>query len=258
MDYYIIIPARMGSTRLFGKPLELINGKPLIQRAWERACKEIDDPGKVLIATDDPAIRQVAKGFGAEVSLLRRDPDYHNGTERVAAAAEAFGIPDNALVINWQGDLVDAHSDAVKMIRHVAEHWRTRGWDGMITPLVICQADEGVAEIRKTNAGRGGVYAVVNRFNAPVYFSRAPLISPGNVVHMHIGIYGYTMPALCEYRERGMGDLELVEGLEQMRWIDFDIPRKVAKLTYRPYYAVEVNTPQDVPDVAKYVAQFEE
>ncbi|MEZ5386953.1 MAG: NTP transferase domain-containing protein [Prosthecobacter sp.] len=95
----VAIPARWGSTRVPGKPLHLIAGKPLVQHVWERCqnCRRVDD---IIIATDDARIAEAAEGFGAKAVLT--SPDHPSGTDRIAEAAKSF--PDHRIVINVQGD----------------------------------------------------------------------------------------------------------------------------------------------------------
>ncbi len=99
-DYTVIIPARYAASRLPGKPLADLGGKPILQWVHERALAS--GAARVVIATDDARIETAAKGFGAEVVMT--SPDHRSGTDRIAEAARRLGLADDALVVNVQGD----------------------------------------------------------------------------------------------------------------------------------------------------------
>lgn len=98
--FTVVIPSRFASTRLPGKPLLSIAGKPMIQHVWEQACKS--NAQRVVVATDDARIVEACKGFGAEVVLTRED--HNSGTDRLAEVAAKLGLAADAIVVNVQGD----------------------------------------------------------------------------------------------------------------------------------------------------------
>jgi 3-deoxy-manno-octulosonate cytidylyltransferase (CMP-KDO synthetase) len=98
--FTVVIPARYASTRLPGKPLLLIAGKPMIQHVWEQACKS--SAQRVVVATDDARIAQACEGFGAQVVMTRED--HNSGTDRLAEVAAKLGLAPDAIVVNVQGD----------------------------------------------------------------------------------------------------------------------------------------------------------
>ena len=98
--FHVIIPARYASTRLPGKPLQLIAGKPMVQHVWEQARKSA--AVSVTVATDDPRIVEACKAFGAEVVLTRED--HPSGTDRLQEVVSLLGLPSDACVVNVQGD----------------------------------------------------------------------------------------------------------------------------------------------------------
>ena len=100
MDFVVVIPARFASTRLPGKPLQDIAGKPMIQRVWEQAKRSA--ASRVVVATDDARIVDACLGFGAEVLLTRAD--HNSGTDRLAEVASLLGLSDETIVVNVQGD----------------------------------------------------------------------------------------------------------------------------------------------------------
>ncbi len=98
--FTVVIPSRYASTRLPGKPLLDIAGKPMIQHVWEQASKS--SASRVVVATDDARIVEACKGFGAEVVLTRED--HNSGTDRLAEVAAKLGLEPDAIVVNVQGD----------------------------------------------------------------------------------------------------------------------------------------------------------
>ena len=100
MSYTVVIPARYGSTRLPGKPLLDILGKPMVQRVWEQAQRST--AARVVIATDDARIVDIARAFGAEVCMTR--PEHPSGTDRLQQVAQELGLADAHIVVNVQGD----------------------------------------------------------------------------------------------------------------------------------------------------------
>jgi len=100
LDFTVVIPARLRSTRLPGKPLLAIAGKPMVQHVWEQARKSA--ASRVVIATDDASILEACQAFGAEVLMTRAD--HESGTDRLAEVAAHLGLPADAIVVNVQGD----------------------------------------------------------------------------------------------------------------------------------------------------------
>ena len=100
MSYTVIIPARYSSTRLPGKPLADIGGKPMIRHVWERACRSGAE--RVIVATDDERVRGTAVRFGAEVCMTR--DDHPSGTDRLQEVVSQLALPDDHIVVNVQGD----------------------------------------------------------------------------------------------------------------------------------------------------------
>ena len=98
--FHVIIPARYASTRLPGKPLQQIAGKPMVQHVWEQACKS--GAASVTVATDDPRIVEACQAFGAAVVLTRED--HPSGTDRLQEVVSQLGLADDACVVNVQGD----------------------------------------------------------------------------------------------------------------------------------------------------------
>lgn len=216
MSFTVIIPARYQATRLPGKPLADLGGRPLLQWVHERALAS--GAAQVVVATDDARIEAVARAFGAEVVLT--SPDHRSGTDRIAEAAHHLGLADDAVVINVQGD---EPLMPPALIRQVAGNLVSRPAADMAT---LSQRIVTLAELANPNA----VKVVVNRDGYALYFSRAliPLprdgmpqaehlteISPG--WQRHLGIYAYRVAFLRAFVRWPPCSLENTEMLEQLR-----------------------------------------
>ncbi|MDP1771736.1 MAG: 3-deoxy-manno-octulosonate cytidylyltransferase [Methylobacter sp.] len=214
--FKVVIPARYGSTRLPGKPLLNIAGKPMIAHVCERA-KEAD-ADEILVATDDVRIFQAVSDLGFQAVITRAD--HQSGTERIAEVARLCGWADDEIIVNLQGDeplIPPAY------IRDVATALAGQQHAGIAT--LAARIDEA-EEIFNPNA----VKVVLNKDGYALYFSRAPIPwerdaftwsggSPsGKLPHLrHIGMYAYTVDFLNRYCLWDASLLESVESLEQLR-----------------------------------------
>jgi 3-deoxy-manno-octulosonate cytidylyltransferase (CMP-KDO synthetase) len=235
----VVIPARYGSSRLPGKPLVSLAGQPMIQRVYERA-KSAQRADRVIVATDDERIVKVVQGFGGEARMTR--PDHRTGTERVA---EVAAHESGDVFVNVQGDeplldpaAVDTAVDALleepqAAIATVATPIKTPG-DIM---------DPNVCKV------------VLDFDENALYFSRAPIPwvrdNAGKVQarHLkHLGLYVFRRDALLEYPTLPQGELERIEQLEQLRWLENGWKIRVAEVEHD---AVGVDVPEDVARVEK-------
>lgn len=232
-----IIPARYASTRLPGKPLASIAGRPMIQHVVERV-KQAQTVSRVLVATDDERIKKAVEGFGGE-AVLTRD-DHRTGTDRVAEVAAHIAAE---IYVNIQGDepLIDPGTiDAV-----VAEMLE----DETVQIGTPCSPITDQKEIMDPN-----VVKVARDFESnALYFSRAPIPwvrDTGGVVAAkhwkHIGLYAFRRDALLEYPTLPPGELERIEQLEQLRWLENGFHIRVAETEYN---AVSVDVPADIQRV---------
>jgi 3-deoxy-manno-octulosonate cytidylyltransferase (CMP-KDO synthetase) len=238
----VVIPARYGATRLPGKPLVQLAGKPMIQRVYERA-KMAKRADQVIVATDDERILKVVEGFGGEARMTRAD--HRTGTERVAeVAAHVAGD----VFVNVQGDepLLDpAAVDAAisSMLEEPQASIAT-----VATP-VKTPGDSMDPNVVKT---------VVDFDGNALYFSRAPIpwvrdtANKIQVRHLkHLGLYVFQREALLEYPTLPQGELERIEQLEQLRWMENGWKIRVAEVEHD---AVSVDVPADVERVEKLLA----
>lgn len=218
MDFLVIIPARYASTRLPGKPLRDIAGKPMIQRVWEQANKS--SASRVVVATDDQRIAEVAENFGAEVCMTRAD--HPSGTDRLQEVAAKLGLADDQIVVNVQGDepLIPP-----QVIDQVAANLAANTDAGVAT---LAEPIHSAEDFQNPNI----VKLVGNGSGMALYFSRAPIAWPrdhfqqgrdslpeGYLPRRHIGIYGYRVANLNRFVGWDVAPIEALECLEQLRFM---------------------------------------
>ena len=268
MAVVAIIPARYGSTRLPGKPLAKIGGKPMIQHVYESAAKA-KGLDRVLVATDNRRIEETVQGFGGEVVITSKH--HSSGTDRVAEVAR--GIKAD-WIVNVQGDLPfigpETITRAVRPLRR----------DGSIPMGTACTPIYDEEEWQEPNV----VKVVMDAHGFALYFSRAPIPyrrndvpqkreSPGRNFsgkspqppftntkggqagifriwgHRHIGLYVYRRDFLLKFSRLRPTPLEKTEGLEQLRALAYGYPIFVADVD-EP--SIEVDTPEDLDKAAQY------
>lgn len=227
MSFIAIIPARFGSSRLPGKPLADINGKPMVVHVMERALES--GAKRVIVATDHPDVAKAVEAAGGEVCLTR--PDHESGTERLAEVIELCQFADDEIIVNVQGDepLIPP-----VIIRQVADNLAACE-AGMATLAVPIETAE---EAFNPNA----VKVVRDAKGYAMYFSRAAIPwererfamskeSIGDVFLRHIGIYAYRAGFIRQYVKWEPSQLEHIELLEQLRvlWYGEKIHVDVAK-----------------------------
>ena len=242
-----VIPARLSSSRLPRKILADIQGRPLIWHVWQRVtqAKLVD---KVFIATDSDEVKQVAETFGGQV--LMTSPDCQSGTERIASVIHHL---QGDLIINIQGDepLISP-----ELIDTLIKDWFTHPCD-MITavkriedPKVI--SNPNVVKVVRSSDGRA------------LYFSRSPVPFVRDVeiedwlnhgrFWQHIGIYGYSRKLLEAYSTLPESLLEIMEKLEQLRFLEAGYSIRVVETDYQPH---SVDVLADLEKVRKIMQQSE-
>jgi 3-deoxy-manno-octulosonate cytidylyltransferase (CMP-KDO synthetase) len=238
-DAIVVIPARHDSVRFPGKPLAEIAGRSMIARVYERA-KKAERVARVIVATDDERILKAVKDFGGEAMMTRRD--HSSGTDRVAEIAAH--VPA-AIYVNVQGDepLIDpAAIDAIVAAMQEDETIQ------IATPSTVIKVAN---EIMDPN-----VVKVVADFDGnALYFSRAPIpwvrdrgASVAARHSKHIGLYACRREALLDFATFPPGELERIEQLEQLRWLENGYRIRVVEVEYE---AISVDVPADVARVEK-------
>ncbi len=239
----VVIPARYGSTRLPGKPLVQLAGQPMIQRVYARA-KLAQTVHRVIVATDDERIVKAVEAFGGEARMTR--PDHRTGTERVAEVA-AHETGD--VFVNAQGDEPLLDPVAVDTAVGVLLEDSSTSVSTVATPI------KTPADIMDPN-----VCKVVLDFDEnALYFSRAPVpwvrdtAGKLRVRHLkHLGLYVFRRDALLEYPTLPQGELERIEQLEQLRWLENGWKIRVAEVEHD---AVSVDVPADIARVEKLLGK---
>ncbi|MGM0572071.1 MAG: 3-deoxy-manno-octulosonate cytidylyltransferase [Pseudomonadota bacterium] len=222
MSYTVVIPARYASTRLPGKPLADIGGKPMVAHVHDRALES--QARRVIIATDDPRIETACRAFGAEVVMT--SPTHASGTDRLEEVARLMDFGPDERVVNVQGDepLIPP-----ELIDQVAANLETHP-DAAIATL--CERIPDAASVFNPNV----VKVVFDHRGMAHYFSRAPIpwardawqahagetgseqVLPGGVdYYRHIGIYGYRVNLLRDFVNWPPAPAEVTESLEQLR-----------------------------------------
>ena len=232
VPFTVIIPARLASTRLPGKMLLDVGGKPLLQHAYEAALGS--KAAKVIIATDNRKIADTAKEFNAE--CIMTSAEHVSGTERIAETVNILGYPENAIIVNVQGDEIGMPSE---LINQVAELLAAETDRQMAT---LCELITSQAEINNPNV----VKVVFGENKQALYFSRSPIPwhkdgTPCKY-YRHIGIYAYRAGFLEQYSKLPKCDIEQAESLEQLRALYHGINILVDIARFKPGIGIDTES----------------
>lgn len=242
--FMVVIPARFASTRLPGKPLLDIAGKPMIQHVYNRACES--DASAVVIATDDLRIADAADRFGARVVMT--NAEHQSGTDRIQEVASILGLAEDAVVVNVQGDepLIPP-----KTINQVASNLIKHPQAGISS---LFHAIHDASELMNPNA----VKVVTDANGYALYFSRSPLPwQDSDAVHgkRHIGIYAYRVSTLNSFVSWSRSLLEVSERLEQLRAMHHGVRIIMDEALQR--VPAGVDTPEDLAAVRRFLSDSE-
>jgi len=239
----IVIPARYASTRMPGKPLLPLAGKPMIQRVFERAS-QAKTASRVMVATDDERIVAAVEGFGGQARMTRTD--HRTGTERIAEVAAHI---EGEVFVNVQGD--EPLLDPAAIDRAVNSLFEEPP-AAIATVAVLIRTP---ADIMDPNV----VKTVLDFEDNALFFSRAPIpwvrdsAAKTHARHLkHLGLYVFQRDALLEYPTLPQGELERIEQLEQLRWLENGWKIRVAEVEHD---AVSVDVPEDVKKVEALLAK---
>jgi 3-deoxy-manno-octulosonate cytidylyltransferase (CMP-KDO synthetase) len=229
-----VIPARYFSTRLPGKPLADIAGKPMIQHVYERAALA-KRPQRVIVATDHPLVYETVKKFGGEAILT--SPDHPTGTDRLAEVAKQCSDVD--LIINVQGDEPLIQPDVIDQLAEAFVH-------NPDLQMATLMTEMDKSEYQVPSA----VKVITDLQGYALYFSRSLIPFPRVDIHLpvykHVGIYAYRRDFLLKYAELAPTPLEKTESLEQLRALEHGYRIKVLKTDFK---FIGVDTPEDLEKV---------
>ena len=249
--FLVVIPARFGSSRLHGKPLADIGGKPMVVRVAERA--RASGAAAVWVATDNQAVFDAVRLHGHQALMTR--PDHATGTDRIAEVAQQLGLAEGEIVVNVQGDepLI-----APELIREVARSLAAHDDASIAT---ACHPIEDAAEGFNPNV----VKVVLDAAGYALYFSRATIpwardafrdtpgvLPPGLPIYRHYGLYAYRVSFLRAFPTLAPAPVERFEALEQLRalWHGYRIAVQITHGTPAP----GIDTPEDLARVREIFA----
>ncbi len=240
-----VIPARFASSRLMGKPLANIGGKPMIQHTY-LAAKKSKLLDKVIIAVDDEKVYNVVKGFGAEAMMTPKD--CASGSDRIAIVTEQ--IPEAEIIVNIQGDEPFIKG---KMIDQAIEPLL---FDLKVDLCTLSKRITNVDEMKSPSV----VKVVFDYQNFAMYFSRSPIPFVRDArtnleriqsaeIYKHIGMYVYRRDVLLKFKSLRQTDLEQIEKLEQLRFLEHGLKMKIVVTEYD---SLSVDTPRDLEVARAY------
>jgi len=242
MAVYGLIPARYGSTRLPGKILVDIAGKPMIQWVYERA-KASTFLDRLIVATDHEDILSRVQSFGGEVVLT--SPAHPSGTDRICEAAQKLGVRDEDIVVNIQGDQPLFEPGMIAEVVNALQEDRDSQMSALVYPI------QNQADLLNPSV----VKVVFDKNWQALYFSRSPMpyvisnkIKPR--YYKHIGPYAYRMAFLMKFTKLERGYLEQLESLEQLRALEHGYKIKLAETKFDSW---EVDTWEDLEKVRAMV-----
>ncbi len=246
IDFIVAIPSRFASTRLPGKPLQMIGDKAMITHVAERALKA--GASQVVIATDDVRIAEAIRVDSVRVCMT--DSAHMSGTDRLAECADILGWTDQQIIVNLQGDEPFAPEQGIRQVADLLEQ------SACDMATLACPIDN-IEQFNNPNT----VKVVVDMRGHALYFSRAPVPWPrdsGLVTKpeamRHIGIYAYRTKFLKQFRTLPIGVLERCESLEQLRVLEhgFSIAVESTKAIFPP----GVDTVDDLAQARRYWQKY--
>jgi 3-deoxy-manno-octulosonate cytidylyltransferase (CMP-KDO synthetase) len=245
MSFSVIIPARFASSRFPGKPLAELQGKPMVQHVYERACES--EASRVLVATDDQRIADVARGFGAEVCMTAST--HPSGTDRLQQVVSDLGFYADDIVVNVQGDEPLVPARIINQVAHNLKAEPEAGISTLSEPITDLESLLNPNVVKVVSDVRG----------MALYFSRAPIpwprdefsadqaqkVMPENFAwQRHIGIYAYRVKLLNDFVKWSPAPIEETECLEQLRAMWNGARIHVAEADEQP--PAGVDTPEDL------------
>lgn len=232
----LVIPSRYASTRLPGKPLRLIAGKPMIQHVFERAqqaAAELDFD-EIIIATDDNRIKETCESFGASVCMT--SSEHQTGSDRLAEVVNIQGWADDTIVVNLQGDEPLTPTSILKQVAENLANNKAASIATLATPL--SHADEyNDLNVVKVVTDKQGMALYFSRASIP--FQRDNEQSAKDFALRHIGIYAYRAAYLKKFAQMQDCEIEKLEKLEQLRAMWYGAKIHVAIAQELPGHGVD-------------------
>jgi 3-deoxy-manno-octulosonate cytidylyltransferase (CMP-KDO synthetase) len=249
MKTLVVIPARYESKRFPGKPLALVAGKSILERAY-RIARAAQGVSGVVVATDDARIADHCKSFGAQAIMT--DATLPTGSDRAAAVLEQVAHPVEA-VINLQGDALLTPPWVIEALAQSLREGARFATPAM--RLSEAQLDAFVDAKRVTPSS--GTTVVVDASMHALYFSKhvLPFAREKRTVYRHIGVYGYDAATLLAFAALPQSELERAEGLEQLRALEAGMRIKVVPVDYRGRTHWSVDHPEDIAHVEAIIAK---
>ena len=249
MRFIGIIPARYASTRFPAKPLALLGGKPVVQRVYEQVKQVLDD---VFVATDDERIESVVKSFGGKVIMT--SPDHRSGTDRCFEAYTKVGNEFD-VVINIQGDEPFIQRSQIDALKSCFIDNNSTDIATLVKPFT---EQNSLTDLENPNSPK----VVVSPDSRALYFSRSVIPFLRNEAkenwlsahrfYKHIGLYAYKSTVLKEITTLAQTPLELVESLEQLRWLENGYNICVAETAIE---TIGIDTPEDLEKAEEFLKQ---
>ncbi len=243
-----IIPARFASTRLMGKPLADIGGRPMIRHTYENALKA-KLINEIVVAVDDEKVAETVRGFGAKAIMTSKD--IKTGSDRIAEVAKNF--PDAKIIVNIQGD------EPFIPGRMIDEAIEPLLFDPSVNVCTLAKKIETVEELKSPSV----VKVVFDYNNFALYFSRSPIPYVRDArtnlerilktdIYKHIGLYVYRREYLMKFTQLEQTDLEQTENLEQLRMLENGFRIKVVVTEFD---SLSVDTPEDLSIARLYYSR---
>ncbi|MBT8047369.1 MAG: 3-deoxy-manno-octulosonate cytidylyltransferase [Xanthomonadales bacterium] len=246
--YRIVIPARMASERLPGKPLLKIGGRTLIEHVYRRACES--SALSVVVATDSDAVRAAVAAFGGAAELT--STEHQSGTDRISECVEKLGWPDSEVVVNLQGDEPLMPAACLDQAAGILQKNGNADVASLYWPIGTAQ------EVEDSNV----VKVVLSETGEALYFSRSVIPYPRNLSlpdamqagaawNRHIGLYAYRVRALKAFTVLPVSTLEGIEKLEQLRFLEAG--KRITMEQACSFIPAGVDTPEDLERVRKLI-----
>ncbi len=244
-EFSVVIPARYGSTRLPGKPLRLLAGRPMIAHVWERGV----DAGasEVIVAADDERICAAVAAAGGRA--LMTSPDHTSGTDRLAEVAQRLGWPADRVVVNLQGDEPCMPGSLIRLVAGALAAHPAAGIATVATPI------RDRSEVANPNV----VKVVIDDDHMASYFSRAPIpwvrddsLASEVIFLRHLGLYAYRVSTLLRVSAAEPRPNEIAESLEQLRGLALGVGIHVSIVEQAPGHGVD--TEEDLARVERELA----